>query len=129
MKTRKEIAEEIGISLYRMNEILTKMCVQTSIGATKCFLAPYENLEKEIRTVGEDGRLIRETFITEEGEELIREVISNVQDFRVFDSDEHITRNRWGRRVYIRNDKPYSADPAFYDRNPGGVRYKERGGI
>lgn len=125
MKTRKKLAEEIGISFYRMNTILSKMCVQCTIGTASFFLAPYEGeeFEREARIIDADGRLIRESFLTEKGEELIREVLKNGEDLGDADNNEHITRNRWGRRVYVRDNKPYSSDPAFYDRNPGGIRY------
>lgn len=124
MKTRRELAEEIGINYHAMNAILKKMCVQVSVGTCQFFLAPYENYEKELRTVGEDGRLHRETFLTEEGEELIREVLKNDKSIRNGDDHVFFARNKWGRRVYVRDNKPYSSDPAFYDRNPGGICYK-----
>ncbi|MBE5846209.1 MAG: hypothetical protein E7300_00855 [Lachnospiraceae bacterium] len=124
MKTRKQLAEEIGISLYRMNMILCACGVQAHIGMYHFFLAPYETeeYEKHYQTV-ENGSIRREAFLTEKGEELIREVLKNGEDLGDIDDCEHITRNRWGRRIYVRDNKPYNSDPAFYDRNPGGIRY------
>jgi len=89
---------------------------------------PYatEEFEREVRTVDtESGRLERETFLTESGEELIKEALENVcEDSGGFDNNAHFIRNRWSRRIYEWSRRPYDSNRDFYDRNPDSLSCK-----
>lgn len=122
MKTRAELAEELGMSDYYMNSQLTKAGIQVRLGSCYTFIWPYaqEEFEKEVRWVDpETGSLIRKTFITETGEELIKEVLDVLQNNGIDNNSAGFIRNRWGRRIYEWKRRPYTSNRAFYDSAPG----------
>lgn len=128
MKTRRQLAEEIGMNFFYMNEILCKAQIQVRLGSCYCFMWPYatEEFEREVRTVDkETGRLERETYLTPTGEELIKEALENVcKNSGSIDDPACFIRNRWGRRIYQWKRRTYLCNPSFYDCNPDSLACK-----